>query len=258
MRIKWYGTASIMIESGDRKILFDPYLKSLNPSLPPVPANELALADACFITHPHLDHFADIDLFLQAGLKEVFVGEQGFKTAQRRGISTENFRPLAEGIYEVGGITVRAYPSRHCKFNLGKILGVLFSPRTYKKIKNAARLVKQNKKFPLGKRSIFAFEICAEGKKIFLLGSAGMAKDVSYPSGCDLLVFPYQGRTGMDKYMLKFLRKFQPKAVFADHFDDAFPPATKQENTQRFVAAVKKYSPKVRAIVPKENEWFEV
>ena len=62
MRLKWYGTATILLESGNTRLLFDPYCKPLARGAP-VPLAEARTADAVFITHPHLDHFRDIDAF---------------------------------------------------------------------------------------------------------------------------------------------------------------------------------------------------
>lgn len=107
-------------------------------------------------------------------------------------------------------------------------------------------------------QDIYAFEISAEGKRVMVLGSAGMEKSVAYPKQADLFVFPYQGRARMDRYMIPFLDAFQPKAVMIDHFDDAFPPLTHRVNPKRFLPTVKKYLPNAKAFVPREGEWYEI
>ena len=58
MKLKWYGTASILLESGETRLLFDPYLHAFAEGAP-LPLAEARTADAIFITHPHLDHFDD-------------------------------------------------------------------------------------------------------------------------------------------------------------------------------------------------------
>ena len=85
-----------------------------------------------------------------------------------------------------------------------------------------------------------------------------MDRGTEYPTGADLLVFPYQGRAGMHRYMRRFLRRFRPAAVMADHFDDAFPPLTHEMKMGKFVPAVKAFDPAMRAWVPKMGEWYEV
>ncbi len=260
MKIKWYGTASLLIEAGKTRILVDPYLKAYNQKLPPLPVEEGAGADAAFITHPHLDHFADVGVFLEKGLKKVFVSERGISIARANGIPDGRMVPLsANEKITVGEITVHTFRSRHCKFDAATVLSVALSPATYLfHFKDGVSLLKETKRFRIGEEDIFALEFSAEGKKIMVLGSAGMEENTEYPDGADLLVFPYQGRARMHKYMVPFLHEFAPKAVMIDHFDDAFPPLTRAVKTKKFETTVKKHLPEARTIVPTEGEWYEV
>ncbi len=259
MKIKWYGTASLLIEGGGTRILVDPYLKRYSKKLPPVPVEEAAAADTIFITHPHFDHFGDSFAFLSESVKSVYVAEIGIEHAQNSGVSTEKMRPLTAGQeIEIGEMKVRTYRSRHCKFDAGTILGVAFDPRFYLHVPTAIKILKAAKRYSMGKDDIFALEFTADGKTLMVLGSAGMDESESYPTGADLLVFPYQGRTRMHKYMIPFLEKFRPKAVTLSHFDNAFPPVTHTVKTKKFVPTAKKILPNVKAFVPKEGEWYEL
>ncbi len=260
MRVKWYGTASLLIEAGGTRILVDPYLKKYNRKLPPLPIEEGAGADAAFITHPHLDHFADVGAFLARGLPKVFVCERGIAIARENGIPDGRMIPLAANEkVTVGEITVHTFQSRHCQFDAATVLSVALDPSTYLfHFRDGVELLKGTKKFRISEQDIFALEFSAEGKKIMVLGSAGVEEDTEYPDGADLLVFPFQGRARMHRYMIPFLKEFSPKAVMIDHFDDAFPPLTHRVNTKKFEATVNKYLPGAKAIVPMEGEWYEV
>ena len=232
MKIAWYGTATLMLACGETRILIDPYLRQYQRDGAPLPLRELSAADAVFITHPHLDHFADIGAFLEAGIGRVYVSENGIRHAAAQGIRAEAMHPLAAGdVFRVGEMTVRAHRSSHCRFDLWTVLSVLFSPRTYLRAKDAVALLRQTKKWKI---------------------------KTEYPTGADLLVFPYQGRAGMHRYMRRFLRRFRPEAVMADHFDDAFPPLTHEMKMRKFVPAVKAFDPAMRAWVPEIGEWYEV
>ena len=55
--LTWYGHGSWMIESGEHKILLDPFLDD-NPSSP-VKASEVE-ADFILVSHGHFDHVADV------------------------------------------------------------------------------------------------------------------------------------------------------------------------------------------------------
>lgn len=259
MKIKWYGTASLLIEGGGARVLVDPYLRKYNRKLAPIPVEEAAAADAVFITHPHLDHFCDIGVFLEAGAKNIYVSENGIAHARENGIPVDNMLPLvADMEIKVDGLTVRTYQSRHCKFDLATVLSVALSPRTYLHCRRALELLKTTQKYKIADDDIFALEISAEDKRVFLLGSAGMDENTKYPVSTDLLVFPYQGRARMHRYMISFLKQFQPKTVMIDHFDDAFPPLTHAVNTKKFVPTVKKTLPNTKAFIPRENVWYEI
>lgn len=262
MKLKWYGTATLLLESGGTRLLIDPYLRNLNPKLNPIPMEEACSADAIFITHPHVDHFSDLDAFTQKGhgVKRVYVSETGIALGKKNGLYTDCMVPMsADECYEIGPFTVKTYAAYHCKFDIGTVLGIALSPVTYfKESKKARLLLKGMKDFKIDRSDVLAFEISDGDKRVFVLGSAGFAQGVAYPKGCDLLVFPYQGRTFMHIYMRKFLDLFAPQGVLCDHFDDAFPPFTHPMRMKKFVPTVKKCLPGARAIVPEEGEWYEV
>lgn len=258
MKIKWYGTATLLIEGGGSRILIDPYLKQYNKKLLPVPVDEATTADAIFITHPHLDHFSQVNSFIGGNVKRVYVSQNGIDIANKMGIYHEYMTPLDAGDeVAVGDITVRAYRSAHCKFDKATVLGIVFNPLTYFHLNHTLALLKGMKNYKITD-DIFALEICCEGKKVMVLGSAGMLGNQNYPKNADLMVFPYQGRARMHKYMLSFLQVFRPKAVMLDHFDNAFPPFTKRVKTGKFLPAAEGNFPQIKAFIPQENEWYEI
>ncbi len=259
MRIKWYGTATLLIESGDERILIDPYLKKYNPKLFQVPLDEARSAQGIFITHPHLDHFADIDAFTEGTSTPVFVSEGGITRAEENGLNTDHM--IACGPNEeirLGRFIVHTYQSKHCVFDAPTVLRVTFAPRTWLRAKDAVAFLNGARRYKLLGNDIYALHISDGEKSVTVLGSAGMDEDVMYPQESDLLVFPYQGRSRMHRYMIGFLKAFRPKAVMADHFDDAFPPLTHREDLKKFAPTVQKILPNAAAILPQEGEWYEI
>ncbi len=258
MRIKWYGTASLLLESGGTRLLIDPYLKQLNPNLYRIPMEEAQSAEAIFITHPHLDHFGDIAAFTEHTVIPVFVSENGISHAEKLKQNTDGMISCSvnEEI-KIGPFVIHTYQSRHCVFDIATVLRVALAPRTWLHPVKSLKLCRHALQYKL-QGDVYGFHISDGEKSVFILGSAGMEENVSYPQGADLLVFPYQGRSRMHKYMVKFLEAFRPKKVMADHFDDAFPPLTHRENTDKFAPAVKKVLPDAEAIVPQEGEWYDV
>lgn len=257
MKVKWYGTASLLVEGGGTRLLIDPYLKSYNPALPPIDLAEAGTAAAIFITHPHFDHFSDIEAFTKEGGRSVYVSENGIGSAQKNGINTDCMLPLgANEFYRIGGLTVKTYQSRHCKFDVATVCGVLFSPHTYRHFSDGLALAGLARRFRIAD-DIYALEISDGEKRMLVLGSAGLDDGILYPKEADLLVFPYQGRSRMHKYMRYFLDVLRPKAVMIDHFDDAFPPYTREMRVDKFGPELARRLPSAQAIVPKEGEWIE-
>lgn len=257
MRFKWYGTATLLLQSGNTRLLIDPYLKEYS-CVVPVPLAEARTADAIFITHPHLDHFPDVDAFSE-GMRPVYVSATGISHAKKNGLNAACMCLIKAGDeVRVGPFTVRVFPARHCVFDAATILRVVFSLRTWLHARDCISLLKGAKRYRIKKNDVLAFEISDGERKVMVFGSAGMDGRVSYPQGVDLLFFPYQGRVRMDREMLPFLDAVKPKAVTIDHFDDAFPPITHRINAERFVPAVKKRLPEASAFVPEENVWYDV
>ena len=257
MKLKWYGTASILLESGGTRLLFDPYLHALAEGAP-LPLAEARTADAIFITHPHLDHFSDVDAFSE-GRRPVYVNERGIRLARENGLQAACMRAVRAGDeVAVGDFAVRAYPALHCRFDAATVLRTLYSPRTWRMLPNTLALLRGAKKFRIRRSDVLAFSVTAEGRTLLLFGSAGMAAGTNYPQGADLLIFPYQGRARMDRALRPFLDALRPEAVVIDHFDDAFPPVSRQVDTRRFIPTVQARLPAARAFIPDPNVWYDV
>ena len=142
MRIKWYGTASLLLESGEDRILIDPYLKNFNQDLYRIPMEEAKSVRAILITHPHLDHFSDIGAFTEDSVIPVFVSQNGIEHAARLGIDTDGM--IAYSVNEeirLGNFTIHTYRSRHCVFDAATVLRVFFSPRTWLHAPAAVKLL---------------------------------------------------------------------------------------------------------------------
>ena len=257
MRFKWLGTATLLLEGGGTRLLIDPYGRPFAPQ-PPLPLEEARSAEAIFITHPHLDHFQDADVFSE-GERPVYVAQGGIELAHKNGMQTGCMYAAAPGdMIRVGGLSVGVFAARHCRFDAATISRVLFSPRTWRHAKDAFALLGGARKFRIGRDDVLAFLVSDGEKSVFVFGSAGMAEGADYPPEPDLLVFPYQGRARMDRALLPFLDKLRPKAVLIDHFDDAFPPVSRRVDTKRFPTTVRSRLPHAAAVEPRENVWYEI
>ncbi len=255
MKLKWLGTATLLIAGGSTRILLDPYLRSRS-RLAPVDTGEARTAQAIFITHPHLDHFRDVDCFSE-GVRPVYVPARGMEIARERGMNVSCMRPIAAGEeVRFGEFTVRAYRGKHCVFDARTVLRVVFSLSAWAHFFSTVRFLKEIEKYRIGADDILVYEISDGAKTVVVLGSAGLCEGEEYPRGADALVFPYQGRYGMHKYLRRFLAAFEPKMTVLDHFDDAFPPLTHTISPKKFIKEMQKRG--MEYAVPAEGGWIEL
>lgn len=260
MKVTWLGTASILLEGAAGKLLFDPYLKLRSRGLRPFPLDALSDVDAIFITHPHLDHFADMQAILDRCSAPVYVCARGLEIAREQEFDLSRMRRIRAGdVVRIADLEVRAHQSCHCAYDRPILRETLSRALRPAQLREGLSIEAQNLQFKIDMdRDVLGFEICDGDKRIFLLGSANCREDVEYPTGMDLLIYPYQGRSDMEVYSLQFLEKFRPRRVMLDHFDDAFPPISCQMNCAPFLHRARECFPEIEVFVPEEGSATEV
>lgn len=149
MEITWLGTASLMIEAGIHKILIDPYLRTLNKHLPAFPFDKTGDAEAIFITHPHLDHFADIPEVLLHTTCPVYVNARGIEIARKNKFDLSRIRQIEVGDeFTFGSLIIKAYKGRHVEYDDKCVKSAL--KRAFKgHLVKGLTLAKVNKRFTI-------------------------------------------------------------------------------------------------------------
>lgn len=257
MRITWFGTATILIESGSHAVLFDPYLNLLNPVLPRVDLSALSAAEAIFITHPHMDHFMDIPAVLREVHAPVYICLRDVEIAKRQGFPMDTVHAIRVGKQEaIVPIRITALQGQHVRFDQAEVRQTLC--RTIRRdFCKACRIGSYHHKFSIGKKDILCYLMEAEGKRILLMGSAALPADFTVPPDIDLLIYPYQGRSDLCAYSMQIIQELAPKRIILDHFDDAFPPISSAVPTDEFVTACKSQF-EITVTVPREGIPVEV
>lgn len=251
MKITWLGTATILLETKRGKLLFDPYLRKLNPRVPQFPYDKISDVDAIFITHPHFDHFADIPDILPRVSCDVYTNARGLAIAEKRKFNLSRIKCVETGdVLTFGDITVKVLQAKHVKNDRAIIISTL--KRILKgNIRSGLKVQAINKHFRIDlDNDVFAYHLITEGKSILLFGTANIDLKTEYPE-CDVLVYPYAGRSDILPYSLNIVERIAPKTVICDHFDDAFPPITTPVETSDFKLALSKSG--IGLIVPTEN-----
>ncbi len=242
MKLSWYGTAAIMLESEGYRILFDPFL---GMPLYDAPTRREQLqtvfrsADAVLVTHGHFDHIHDIPTLYRDSDIPVYATKTPCGTLRRSGVGESVLRQISPGdSFSLGSFRVSVYQGRHCRFDFGVVMKTLFKRDTLRRPKRLIQLWRLNKRFEENGETLF-YEIEAEGKRVQLMGSMGMDAHTDYPSGADALVLPFQGTSDPCATVRPMIDRLRPKSIYLDHYDDAFPPLSSQIETSGFVAEMR-------------------
>lgn len=248
MKITWYGTATIGIDDGKTKLLFDPFVR-MNKRIETTPVEGFAGFDAALVTHGHFDHIYSIPELAKVDKNvPIYCTETPKQTLMGEGVPEDRFRTFEpDDVIKIGDFTIRPRRFRHIVFDPVYILSVM--PQSIIMFPRLLWQARMNRKMTEG-GEIVAFEIEAHGKKIFLTGSFREYPGEVYPDDIDLLILANGGSVFVPEKTRKFIDRYQPKKIFVDHFDNAFPPVTRKVSVERLRRMTKKNHPDIEFIVP--------
>ena len=259
MRIKWYGTATILIEQDGTRLLFGPFLSRNNKVYQP-PLDELSSVETILVTHGHFDHIADIPVILKHGKGNatVYCTEKPRDTLISKGVEEKQVQKIAPGqVLYFGPFTLRVLKGKHILFDKALVLKTVLSPRILMHLNNLRYILRENRSCLEASETVM-FEISAGDTHILLMGSLNLDDNTEYPVGSDLLILPFQGRSGIGNYALRFIDRLQPKKVLLVHYDDSFPPISSVVKTVPFVSLMGQNYPGIPVLRPEAGaEWID-
>ena len=184
-------------------------------------------ASHVFVTHGHFDHIMHIpQLYKAAPSVMIHATETPCATLAAKGIPANLLHRIRPGdTVQADPFTVTAFPSRHCRFDLRLVLQTLRRTLRTRQMHRLLHLLILNQRYRENGETLF-YEVSCRGRRIQIMGSLNLEPDISYPTGADLLVLPYQGKSHLAPYAAQLLDRLRPKAVLIDHHDDSFPPMT--------------------------------
>lgn len=258
MKISWYGTASVLLQSGKDAVLFDPFF-SLNPALPQTDSAIFTSPPHIFITHAHIDHLLYIKSILDKGSGRVHCTAAAQQVLLKQGADADRIDVIEPGArIRVGGLSIAVYKGRHIRFDTKLVLSTMFNRRIRRFRSNRKYIVRNNRQFREQGETVIYEVSSKSGKSVLILGSLGLDDSETYPVGASLLVLPYQGSSKLLEQALPIVDQLGPKTVLLDHFDDSFPPISSAIDPEPFIEAMKESYPEIPVIVPRYGESYKV
>lgn len=240
MEIRWYSAAGIIMREGETAIAFDPFFGMpvgcfTDQAPASLPKDDFRQVTDVFVTHGHIDHIYYLPALCSVSRFRIHCTPAPRKTLLRRGVLSERIVPAAAGERDgVPPFTVTAYQGRHCRFDIPIILKTVSRKGFFRHPVHLLRFLAEMLRFP-EKGEILMYEVSCGKKRIQVLGSLGLDARTDYPTDADILILPFQGRSGLEQYALGIVRRLRPRAVLLDHYDDAFPPVSDVIDTEAFI-----------------------
>ncbi|MED5369564.1 MAG: MBL fold metallo-hydrolase [Myxococcota bacterium] len=226
--LRWLGTAGFTLESGQKTLVFDPFISRpglLRTALLPLPVDKATLrreiprADDVLVGHSHYDHALDAPALCEQTGATLWGSVDTANIARGYGLPEHQIRivPENEDIELSGGIA-RALPSQHGRvyFNRVSLAGdipkpVRWPPRTT----------------DLRHGAVYTWWVNWGGLKVVHVDSADYRTELLQGLEADVVCLCAIGRKYRPGYTQEILAALKPKLVVPCHWDWFFGPLSK-------------------------------
>lgn len=280
IRIVWLGAACLLIQSGSRSLIIDPFFENIDH------AERLNAyfndIDAYVITHGHFDHVAFTASSLEQNQAMIY-HPKGAERSIRRWISTHDkhkvYKPFSfrygkddfQGIdiekrlvtidtlkpFDVNDkISIQPILSTHVRFDPAIFLDKLTAPSNWKYIPSTLKIARHYKK-----ARVYGYLIDIDGKSVVTFGSmprkiTGQMKSIA---PVDILFVPMAGKKSkrLVKPAMRLVEALNPRIVIPHHHNNFFPPISDSTSLEPFEKILKERFSEIRYVNPLTGEKME-
>jgi L-ascorbate metabolism protein UlaG (beta-lactamase superfamily) len=225
MILRWFGTASVALETERGKLLWDPFVP-LKRAENRTEIEEYDGYTDIFVTHGHFDHIAHLPAVIRRNPKaRIWCTDAPYATLRKKGVPAANLVRIGFGeTLDVQGFAVRTYHGRHAvlpRAGFSRVAYALKSPARG----NLFWIAKEAMQCHEEDETVL-YEVSADGVRVCLMGSLNIREGAELPKDPDVLVLPYNGWEDNFPPAAAAIEAMRPKRVLLDHYDDSFPPLT--------------------------------
>ncbi|MBH5337730.1 MBL fold metallo-hydrolase [Streptomyces pactum] len=269
---RWFGTAGWRIGSGDRTVLFDPYLTRFPTGLFTGafdPATRLRVDEPLIdrhlsgvrpklvmVSHSHWDHLNDVPYIARSTGAPVIGTETTYHLLRAFGVDAGQLIVVKGGeVLDFDGCVVEVFSGRHSRnarhsyFAPGTLVAPPRRPRTISDLPEGDTL---------------SFQVTPDGgPSVFLMGGSDFAEREVAGVRPDIAMVATPATSATHRYASRLMTALgRPRTVVPVHWDDFETPlddpvrADPTVDLDRFVAQLREAAPESRIVVPDRSTTY--
>lgn len=237
MYLTWYGTNTLKFENDNTCILIDPFIRYDKRNDKEF-INNFDVKHI-LITHGHVDHTVDLPFFYKDKKVKIYCTNAPYNRLKELIDEEKLVKIKPEDKIKINNMYIKVLKSKHIKFDFKLCLSTLLHLRIIKYHKNLSRIVSNHFECE-EKGETVAYHLRCNKLSILILGSMNLDSNTKYPIYVDYLILPYQGNSKLEEKAKEIVNIIKPKNIILSHFDNSFPPISKEIDTSKLKDVIDK------------------